>query len=284
MKLGVAGLVPDWEKIDEAAARRVRAAGFRGVSLFFPRPLEAEAGAVARLKSALDAAGLEAAQANGWYECLVNPDDALRANGVRGLMALTRIGRAIGAKTVYVRPGSLNPRGHWYPHPDNHSAATFDRLVASLREAAAGAAREGMTLAIEGHVLSPLDTARRVRDLLSAVGSGSLQFNLDAVNLVGTVRDAHDPRRLIEETFELLGDRIAAAHMKDCALEDELVVHIRETAIGAGSMDNGLILRRLGGSCPGVYCIIEHLPDAQVPPGREALLAAARDSGVVLEG
>jgi sugar phosphate isomerase/epimerase len=283
MRLGVAGLVPEWEKIDAEAARRVRSAGFRGVSLFFPRPLEAEAAAVMRLKSALDAAGLEAAQVNGWYECLINPDDALRASGVSGLQALTRIGRLLDANTVYVRPGSLNPRGHWFPHPDNHAEATFDRLVDSLRQAAAAAAVERMALAIEGHVLSPLDTPRRLLDLLQAVGSPALNFNLDAVNFVGTVKDVHDTTRVINELFDLLGSSIAAAHMKDCALDYELVVHIGEVVVGAGTMDQRLILRRLEASCPGAYCIIEHLPDELVSRARTALCAAALDAGVTLE-
>jgi sugar phosphate isomerase/epimerase len=283
MKLGVAGLVPEGEKIDVVAARRARSAGFRGVSLLFPRPLEVETAAVMRLKTALDGAGLEAAQANGWYECLVNPDDALRARGVLGLQALTRIGRLLDADTVYVRPGSLNPRGHWFPHPGNHLEATFDRLAGSMRQAAAAAATEGMTLAIEGHVLSPLDTPRRVRDLLQAVGSPALKFNLDAVNFVGTVKDVHDTTRVIDELFDLLGSSIAAAHIKDCALDDELVVHIREVAVGAGTMDQGLILRRLDASCPDAYCIIEHLPDELVPRARAALCAAALDAGVTLE-
>src|SRR5258706_8784384 len=283
MRLGIAGLLPAWEQIDAQAARAVRSAGFSGVSVFFPRPLEAEPSAVTRLKSALAAAGLAAAQVNGWYECLVNPDHALRASGVRGLAALTRIGRALDADTVYVRPGSLNPSGHWFPHPANHTEATFDRLVDSLRHAAAAAATEGMTLAIEGHVLSPLDSAHRVLDLLRAVGSPALKFNLDAVNFVGTVRDAHDTTRVINEMFDLLGSSVAAAHIKDCALENDLVVHIKEVVVGAGTIDQRLILRRLNAVCPGVYCIIEHLADDLVPLARAALCAAALDTGITLE-
>lgn len=161
MKLGVAGIVSEWSQIDAAGARKVREYGFRGLSVFFSRPLEVDLRRVKELKPVLDDAGLEAAQANGWYEALVNPDDAVRAEGVRGLEALCRAGRVLDAETVYVRPGGLNPRGHWYAHPDNHTPQTFDRLVDSLRKAAATAQAEGMLLAIEGHVLSVLDTPRR---------------------------------------------------------------------------------------------------------------------------
>jgi sugar phosphate isomerase/epimerase len=283
MKLGVAGLLPEWQKIDLAVAQKVRAAGFLGVSVFFSRPLEANPADVARVKAAMDAAGLEAAQANGWYECLVNPDDALRAEGVKGLSALTRIGRWLDADTVYVRPGSLNPNGAWYPHPGNHTEETFDHLIDSLRQVAAVAQSEGMTLAIEGHVLSPLDSAQRMYELLDAVGSPALKFNLDMVNFIGTVMDVHDTSRVINEVFDLLGSSIVAAHVKDCALEDELVVHIKEVVMGTGTMNQGLILSRMAESCPDIYCLVEHLPDELVPQARAAFYAAAQDLGIKLE-
>jgi hypothetical protein len=44
------------------------------------------------------------------------------------------------------RPDGLNPAGHSYAHPENHSPATIARLVDSLRQAAATAETEGITL------------------------------------------------------------------------------------------------------------------------------------------
>ena len=283
MKLGVAGLLPEWHKIDVAAAQKVRAAGFLGASIFITKPLETDLAEIKRLKAILDTAGLEAAQANGWYEALVNPDDNLRAAGVKGIQALTRIGRQLNASTVYVRPGSLSPTGHWYPHADNHIQATFDRLVDSLKQAAAVAKSEGMTLAIEGHVLSPLDSARKMRDLLDAVASPALKFNVDMVNFIGSVMDVHHTARVINEVFDLLGKDTVAAHVKDVDLEDELVLHIKEVVMGTGTMDQGLILRRMAASCPDIYCLVEHLPDALVPQARAAFVVAAEREGIHLE-
>ena len=219
MKLGVAGMLPHWQKIERTTAERVRAAGFLGASVFIDRPLETDRAAVLRVKAAFDAAGLAVAQANGWYECLVNPDEAVRSEGVRGLQALCRWGRLLGAETIYVRPGSLNPRGHWWPHPGNHTADTFARLVDSLRQVCPVAEREGVVLAAEGHVLSPLDTPRRVADLIEIVASPALKFNVDVVNFIGTVHDAHDPRGVTHELFDVLGTHTVAAHAKDCALQ-----------------------------------------------------------------
>lgn len=283
MKLGVAGLLPHWRQIDRAAAERVRAAGFRGASVVIDRPLEAERDDVLRVRRAFAEAGLDAAQANGWYECLVNPDAARRAAGVAGLQALCRWGRLLDAATVYVRPGGLNPRGHWLGHPDNHAPATFDRLIASLRQVCAVAEAEGVTLAIEGHVLSPLDAAARVADLLAAVASPSLKFNVDPVNFIGAVRDVHDTRRVIHELFDILGPHTVAGHVKDCRLEDALVVHIAEATPGEGTLDIGLFLRRFAACCPDGYLLIEHLPDAKVPAARAAVCQAAAQVGLTFD-
>ncbi|RPJ43542.1 MAG: sugar phosphate isomerase/epimerase [Chloroflexi bacterium] len=283
MKLGVVGLLPPWEQIDEEAARRVRAAGFCGVSIFFQRPLETDLVAVRKLKSALDAAGLEVAQANGWYEVLVHPDESLRAEGIRGVQALCRIGRVLDAPSVYVRPGSLNPRGAWYPHAANHTAETFDRLVDSLKKASRAAQEEGEVLGLEGHVLSPLDSPRRVRDVLDAVGSPALKFNIDPVNFLGTVRDVHDPRPVLAELVDLLGKDTIAAHLKDCALRDALVIHVDEVVIGEGTLDYDFLMPRLEQVCPDVYCIIEHLPDEKIPQARVGILRSANRVGVRLQ-
>lgn len=283
MKLGVAGIVSEWTQMDAAAAARIRAHGFRGAQVFFSRPLDADLAQVAEVKRVMEGEGLEVAQANGSYEALVNRDDRLRAEGVRGLSALVRCGRRLDAPSVYVRPGGLNPRGHWFAHPDNHLPETFDRLVDSLKQVCAVAQAEGMLLAIEGHVLSMLDTPRAVRNLLDAVGSPVLKFNIDPVNFYGSVRDVHDTRPVLNELFDLLGRDTIAAHFKDLAIQDELVLHIAEVVIGDGVLDYSLYLRRLQAECPHIYGMIEHLPEEKIPRARSGLLSAAQKAGIVFD-
>lgn len=282
MKLGVVGLLPPWEQIDLTAARRVRTMGFRGASVYFERPLEADLASVRHLKRILDEAGLEVAQVNGGYEVLVNADERLRAEGIRGVQSLVRIGRLLDAQSVYVRPGSHNPRGAWYPHPENYTAQTWDRLMDSLRQVAQTALAEGMVLALEGHVLSLLDTPRRVRDALDAVGSPAVKFNSDPVNFIGTARDACDPSRIADELFSLLGRDTVAAHLKDVKVRDELVLHIDEVVIGEGTMRYDLLLRQLETINPALYGLIEHLPDESIPRAREGVVRAARKAGIDL--
>src|SRR5262249_33804446 len=147
MKLATEGFMPsDWYEIAESTAEAILKAGFAGVSIIFPDPLDADLDDVQRVKQSLDSVGLGVAQANGRYECWVNPDPATRALAIDGLKKSIRIGRLLEANVAYVRPGSLNPRGHWWPHPENHSPRTFDRLVDSLKQACPLAEAEGVIL------------------------------------------------------------------------------------------------------------------------------------------
>ncbi|MEP7356959.1 MAG: TIM barrel protein, partial [Anaerolineales bacterium] len=192
------------------------------------------------------------------------------------------IGRALDARSIYVRPGSNSAAGAWYPHPANYAPQTFDRLVDSLRQAAQTAQAEGMTLALEGHVLSLLDTPRRMRDVIDAVGSPALKFNTDPVNFIGTVRDVYDPSRVLNELASLLGDVTVAAHLKDLTVRDSLVLHIDEVVIGEGHLDYGRLLPQLEQMNSEMYGIIEHLPDDAIPRARAGLMRAADKAGITL--
>ncbi len=284
LKIGVAGLFPpDWRDIDIETCSEVRAAGFSGASVVIPKPLEAEKVDVLRVKAALDETHLKCAQANGQYERLIDYDDALRAEGVRGHQALTRIGRMLDAEVVYVRPGSHNPRGHWWHHPENHTQRSFDTLVDSCRQIAATAEQEGMILAVEGHVASTLSSPQRVRDLLDAVGSKALKFSMDPVNFTGTVADVYDTARVLDPLFRMLGHDTVILHAKDVNLEDRHVVHIDEVLIGQGTMRYDLILPRMVEQCPNAYVLIEHLPDDKVPAARKALAEMAQRVGITFD-
>jgi sugar phosphate isomerase/epimerase len=259
-----------------AYARGWRDAGFLGVSVFINQPLDASHQEIQEIKQAYRAAGLEIAQTNGWYEALVNPDPSIRKQGILGLEALCRIGKELETSYVYVRPGGLNPNGHWYAHPENHTPATFDRLVDSLSQVARTAEQEGVTLAIEGHVLSMLDTPEVMRTLLEIVNSPALKVNLDPVNFIGCVKDVHNPRPVLVRLFDCLGPYAIAAHAKDCAIEDELVLHIQEVVIGTGSMDYPYFLERFNQFCPDGFVLIEHLPDDKALLARDALMSVVQ--------
>src|SRR5579862_4964150 len=136
MRSGVVGLMPAHPReIRPENAARLRANGITGVTVVVPDPLEAKAEEYERAGRILRDGGVAVAQANPRYEVLVHPDEERRRLGIRGLQAACRCARWLGAGTVYVRPGSLNPAGPWTPHPENTDLRTIMRLVDSLPQA-----------------------------------------------------------------------------------------------------------------------------------------------------
>jgi sugar phosphate isomerase/epimerase len=282
MKLAVAGLMPaDFRNVDDEVARQIRAAGFVGCSCLFPDPMGTTDREVDRLRDTLHRAGVAVAQTNAFYQSLVNPDPHLRREGIEAQQAAVHICQRLQGEMLYVRPGSLNLRGHWWPHPDNHKPETIDRLVDSLQAIAPVAEDAGVTLAIEGHTVSPLDTPQKVREVIDRVASPALKFNCDPVNFVSNVQDVYHSRRVIDSLFEALGSLTWTVHAKDMTIEDRHVIHISEVVIGRGYMDMGYCLQRFQAVRPGGYVLIEHLPDDQIPEARDSLLQAAERAGIV---
>lgn len=281
MRSGVVGLMPAHPRdVTPETATRLRAHGFSGVTVLVPDPLEAKREDYARAGAILRDGGITVAQANPRYEILIHPDDERRALAIRGLQAACRCASWLGARTTYVRPGSLNPTGPWTPHPENTSLTTLLRLVDSLKQAVLAAEDVGIPLAIEGGVVCPLDTPERVRDVIEAVGSPALRFNADPVNFVGSLGDAYNTTPLINRLFDVCGRYTVNAHAKDLTYESTLLPRFHECLLGEGCCDQVTFLRRFDECCPDGFVQIEHLPDDQIPAAKRNLDRAAERAGL----
>jgi sugar phosphate isomerase/epimerase len=267
-------------EITPETAATLRAHGFTGVTVVVPDPLEARREEYERAGRILRDGGVTVAQANPRYEVLVHPDEARRALGIRGLQAACRCAAWLGAGTVYVRPGSLNPAGPWTPHPENTRLRTLTRLVDSLKQAVLTAEDVGIPLALEGASVSPLDTPERTRDVIEAVGSDALGFNADPVNFVRSLDELYDTTSLIHRTFDLLGERTVCAHAKDLTYEDALPIRLRECLLGDGFFDQVTYLRRFEAACPDGFVLIEHLPNDKIPAAKRNLDRAAETAAL----
>lgn len=282
MKLGVAGLLGDGSL---EAARRVRELGFSVASWHLPdAEIAADARRLRAVRTALETAGVELCQlVPPAYPSLVHPDAAVREAGLALLHTCLHAARALNASNLYVRPGSLNPAGAWTPHPDNHAIETRARLIESLRRLVSLAEGCGVPLALEGHVVSPVHTPEVLREVLDGVASPWLRVNADPVNFVDSLDTAFRPTALVHALFDVAGDAVITAHIKDVTVGNALVLHVEECVPGRGFMDQEAVLRRFAACCPGGAVLIEHLPAEQVPEARRALLRAAASAGLGFE-
>ena len=262
MLLGAAGRIPgDWRNITPELLREVADEGFGALNIVVQDPFSTTSQDIVRLKAMFEEAGVLIGQTNGAYGGgLVSPDHSEREAAIEFARRMCGLTAQLGSPNTYLRPGSLNPNGPWLPHPDNRSDEVFDRLVDSARKFCRAAEGEGVMVAVEGGAVSPLYSARRVRDFIEAVGSPALGFNQDPVNFVGSLEDAYDTTGLLAEFFDLTGEFTLGAHAKDFTVVDQLMVRFEEEEIGSGMLDHVAFLQGMQRVCPDGHVLIEHLP------------------------
>ena len=262
----------------------VRALGFAVLQVRVDDPRDLDQAKANALRQLFEEHGVVVGQTVGNYGGgLVAEDSGERTAAVEFMKRMCGATAALGAPDTYLRPGSLNPASPWYPHPDNRSPRVFDRLVDSARQICETAESEGVMVAVEGGVVCPLYSARRVKDFLDAVGSPNLGFNVDPVNFVGSIEQAYDTTTLQREFYDLLPDRILGAHAKDFRLVDALLPRFEEEVIGRGMLDQHEFLTGMQKVRPDGHVLIEHLPDELVPAAAQGLRRAAASAGIVFD-
>ena len=281
MYSAIAGMLGDGiADVDAAALARVRKAGFTGGCMSFPDPFGVDVRELDRLRSEMEDGGVALAQVGTQNPDLVHPEESERKAGIEAMQRMCLISSRVNARVLYVRPGSLNRRGPWYPHPQNRHPRVMERLIDSLKEVVKAAEQHAVQLSIEGHVLSPLYDAERVKEVIDEVGSEALGFNSDPVNFVSGVPDAYDTTGLVNHIFDLLGPYTVSAHIKDFTCQDRLVLHLEEVVLGDGLLDQVTFLTRMQEACPEGFVIIEHLAVEDIPRAKVSLDSAAREAGI----
>jgi L-ribulose-5-phosphate 3-epimerase len=178
-----------------AKFRAVREAGFAGLE---PMSHMSQS----EVLDAFAATGLKAASvccSTHWKQPLSDPDPAVRAAGLEGLLQALRDAKAYGASSVLLVPAVVNKKVSY--------TDAYTRSQAEIRKAIPLARELGVKIAIENvwnlFLLSPLEAARYVDEFESpAVG-----WHFD----IGNVINYGFP----EQWIRILGKRIAKLHIKE---------------------------------------------------------------------
>ena len=213
---------------------------------------------------------------------LIAEDENVRKNEIKFVKRMINVSSRLGSPNTYLRPGSLNPKGGWTPHPKNHSTEVWDRLVDSTKQICDVAENEGMMIAVEGGTVCPVDTPQKMKDLIDDVGSKNLGLNMDPVNFIGSRDIAYDTTSLINEFYALIPDRILGAHAKDFTVVDSLLPHFEESIIGQpeSMLDNEALLLGLQKVNPKAHVLVEHLPDDKIPLAATGIRDIAERIGI----
>jgi sugar phosphate isomerase/epimerase len=190
----------------------------------------------------------------GCYINLSHPDPAARAPLMAYFKEHLRYARDFGCAIVGTETGSLN--GDWSFHPDNQGEEAFKALVPRVAELVQEAERFGVIVGIEGVASHVLNSPARIRRLLDEVGSGNLQVIFDPVNLL-SVQNHREQERVLKESFDLFGDRIAVVHAKDFIPEGGTLRQVRTGGGGMGQLRYDILLPWLRQRKPGIAVLLE---------------------------
>jgi sugar phosphate isomerase/epimerase len=284
MRIGLLGLVVgDLSDVNYEKIRFAAELGFDGLGAHLTVPAETISdGIIATVKSVMADQNLDFLQLWGQYPCIISPDESVRQAGVAQAREIVKLAARLGVPGAGVRPTSLNPRGDWWPHPDNFKPETEDRFVKSLSEILETANDYGASIILETHQTTLLNTAKNIRRVIERTESNRVKVNLDPCNFIGDLKTAFNPAPMIDELFDELGQYADTVHVKDFYLEDRFVLHISETVIGTGIMDLDTVLRRTQQVLPRGYVVIEHLPVSLIPLAKRNLTQKIKDLGIPL--
>lgn len=151
---------------------------------------------------------------------MAHPDPRVREQGVARLRVLAANCRTLGTSVITLCTGTRDPDNMWRRHPDNDSVEAWQDLVTTLEPALAIAEEFSVTLAFEPEPANVINSAARGRRLLDEMQSSRLAVVADPANLIATDR-SRPAEVVLDEAFDVLGDRVAVAHAKDLGADGE---------------------------------------------------------------
>ena len=197
----------------------------------------------------------------GCYINPLHPDPTTRAGLLDWFKEHLRFARDFGCGVVALETGSLN--ADYSPHRDNHGEEAFQQSIASLATLVAEAERFGVIVGIEGVAHHAVSTPARIRTALDILRSPNVQVVFDLVNLL-SAENHPDQDRIIRESFDLFGDRIAVIHAKDFVIKDGSVCPV---TMGMGNLHHELLLDLIATRKPGISILFEETDEPGVAHG-----------------
>jgi L-ribulose-5-phosphate 3-epimerase len=182
----------------------------------------------------------------GCYINPIHPEDGPRSELLRFFKDHLRYVGDMGGSLVGLETGT--PNAAYGPDPRTGDEHTFQALVRSIAELVEEAEYHGVKVAVEAVTHHTISTPAKMKRLLDEIRSPNLVVIHDPVNLISS-DNYQDQDRLIEEPFQLYGDKIAIIHAKDFSITDGTC---KQMATGFGQLNYNLLCRLICQHKPGI--------------------------------
>ena len=198
------------------------------------------------------------AAVSGTYN-MIHPDPAVRADGLARLATMIRAAPLMGTRLVTLCTGTRHATDQWAHHPDNASAAAWQR---SARPKWPRPCRLPKNAASTSASSRSWPTSCRRPNwrgrLIDELGSPRIRIVLDPANLFETA-SAAEARAIVARAVDLLGDRIVMAHAKDRRADGSFA------AAGSGVIDFRHFVRSLRSAGFDGPLVTHGLSEAEAP-------------------
>ncbi len=220
----------------------------------------------------------------GGYTNMIHPDPAERQKNLKHLAMCIETADKIGCPMVGTISGSLDPVNFFNVHPDNWTEKTWQVLVEAVKQVLRDTSGCKAALGMEAQVTTNIDGPRAHKRLMDDVGDMRCAVNFDPVNMISLASYYHTTE-LLNECFDLLGERIIGAHAKDTyIIPDQQTVHVQEVCSGRGVMDYETFLVRLSRMKWPRTLLPEHVPADQLLEAKAYIEKVAAKVGVKIYG
>ncbi|MBM3935138.1 MAG: sugar phosphate isomerase/epimerase [SAR202 cluster bacterium] len=165
--------------------------------------------------------------------------------------------------------------------PAMWSNETWERCLKAIGELVQEAEKVGIDVGAHPHVMTPIHSVDRYKDMLDRIPSPRLKVLIDPVNMVWP-HLIYQTDRLLNDIFDALGEQIIGVHAKDVVISGggKVITHVDEAVPGQGNMDYFTMARRLGALKQDVTVHAEHFPYAETIQGQEYIRSVGRQVGV----
>lgn len=187
----------------------------------------------------------------GCYINPIHPDLAVRADLIALFKDHLRHVRDLGGSLVGLETGT--PNADYSGHADTSSEEHFQAMLRTMEQLVAEAEKHGVKVAVEAVTHHTTSTPEKMKRLLDEIQSTNLVVIHDPVNLINA-ENADDQARMIEEPFQLYGDRIKIIHAKDFSMENGVY---KQIPAGFGMLDYGRLCRLISSTGPGMSILLE---------------------------